>query len=31
MKTKELGGKEKHGIQNIGTEDSKGNITTEKY
>lgn len=30
MKTKELGWKENHGIQNIGTEDSKGNITTEK-
>jgi len=30
MKTKELGWKENHGIQNIGTEDSKGNITTDK-
>jgi hypothetical protein len=26
MKTKELGWKENHGIQNIGIEDSQGNI-----
>jgi hypothetical protein len=30
MKTKELGWKENRGIQNIGTEDSKGNLTTDK-
>jgi hypothetical protein len=26
LKTKEIGWKENHGIQNSGTEDSKGNI-----
>ena len=30
MKTKELGWKVNHGIQNIGNEDSKWNITTDK-
>jgi len=30
MKTKELGWKENHGIQNNDTEDSEGNITTDK-
>ena len=30
MKTKELGWKETHGIQNIGIEDSQGNRIVEK-
>jgi hypothetical protein len=30
MKTKELGWKENHGIQNIGIEDSQGNIKTDQ-
>jgi hypothetical protein len=30
MKTKELGWKESHGIQNINIEDSKGNIIVDK-
>jgi len=30
MKTKEIGLKEHHGIQNIGTEDSKGNTIVDK-
>ena len=30
MKMKELGWKEKHGIQNTGTKDSKGNIRVDK-
>jgi hypothetical protein len=30
MKTKELGCKENHGIQNIGIEDSQGNITIDQ-
>jgi hypothetical protein len=29
MKTKELGWKENHGIQNTGIKDSKGNITVD--
>jgi hypothetical protein len=29
MKMKELGWKEKHGIQNTGTKDSKGNIRVD--
>jgi hypothetical protein len=30
MKTKELGWKENHGIQNIGIEDSQGNIIDQR-
>jgi hypothetical protein len=30
MKTKELGWKEDHGIQNIGIKDSQGNITDQR-
>jgi hypothetical protein len=30
MKTKELGWKENHGIQNIGIEDSQGNIIIDQ-
>ena len=30
MKMKEVGWKEKHGIQNTGTKDSKGNIRVDK-
>jgi coenzyme F420-reducing hydrogenase alpha subunit len=30
MKTKELGWKEDHGIQNIGIKDSQGNITIDQ-
>jgi hypothetical protein len=30
MKTKELGGKENHGTQNTGIEDSKGNIIVDQ-
>jgi coenzyme F420-reducing hydrogenase alpha subunit len=30
MKMKELGWKENHGIENIGVEDSKGNIIVDK-
>jgi hypothetical protein len=30
MKRKELGWKENHGIQNIGVEDSEGNIIVDK-
>jgi hypothetical protein len=29
MKTKQLGWKKNHGVQNIGTEESKGNITVD--
>jgi hypothetical protein len=29
MKTKQLGWKENHAVQNIGTEESKGNITVD--
>jgi hypothetical protein len=30
MKTKELGWKENHGIQNIGIEDSQGNMIIDQ-
>ena len=30
MKNKELGWKEHYGIQNIGIEDSEGNVTIDK-